>query len=140
MELSFAFLANSAEILPDNRLLASGIDFDGFVFDTLPSQMPFFLVAKMLGDPSDVARPHSLKVEFTGPTQGRLPLGEEFPIEFGQEGLDPTAHVTALVVAKIVFQFQEAGRYLFYIILDGAGKRSLALDVKLRKPEPEVTK
>jgi hypothetical protein len=130
MQLSFAFLANVAEVLKDGRLLAIGIDFDTIFCGQFPIIAPVTLVVKINLDPSEISKSHTLAIEVTRPNGKRESLGPEQSFTIKANPIDASRPSGSAIIATIGFNFESAGEYLFHVLINGIEFKSLSLDVK----------
>jgi hypothetical protein len=139
MELSFAFLANFANVLRDGRLIAIGIDFDAIHSSQFPMAVPLTLVVKIKLDPSEISTPHNLAFEVTMPGGIREPIGPEKPFAVKANPLDASRPSYSAIIATIGFNFESEGEYLFHILVNGTEIKSLPLDVRHADIEIQTT-
>ena len=132
MRLEFAFLANSADLLQDNRLFAVGIGIDGLLCSGFPINTPIYAALKISYEVVEFGN-HLIAVELTKPDGIREPVSDH-TIEANPNKLNPNK-VSVTVILAINAHFETAGMYTFHILIDGKEEKSLSLDTKLITPE-----
>ncbi len=131
MELSFAFLAGSADYLADKRMVALGVDTDMVLCRVFPATATIALVMKWLFDPEEIDRPHSFKVEYIKPDGTGAKVLEQTPFSVAPNLEGPTFKAGASFIVNMSLLLESAGIYQFRAIVDDREIQPLALTVKL---------
>jgi len=129
MELSYAFLANTAGQLQDGRLCIFGADVDGLEATSLPFVgPPLALVARLLLRPGEPSTGHKFRVELTTPNGERLPMSEDLELNAKRSSLNPEGPAGTSIVTNLMVGFRELGAY--HLIVDGTETLALPFFVK----------
>jgi len=139
MQLSFAMLANSADIGREGNLWIAGADFDsvfcqGVPVVGAPVLIQAALVAKFVISPGELQAEHSFALAFTKPDGERIDLQGPRPLAVVANQLEPAKGSFSTVIARLFIACESLGDYQFHIIGDGEEVKTLALTLRTGQP------
>jgi len=133
MKLDYAFLATAADQTPDGRLWIAGADFEALGATAVPVHAQFVLIAKIAFEP-DEAVDHVLSLSVTGST-GETNILTEAIKNVVLAG-DKSNTRFAKTIVTLSMTFENFGRYLFHLGVDGREITAVPLDIRQLNLEP----
>jgi hypothetical protein len=127
MELDFALLAAAADTHEDGRVSLVGGGFDGIAFAKLPGTTPISLVARFSASQGEIEESHTIKFELVTPSGEIKKLTGDEPIKFALAESGRRSSATG--IGRIIYRFEEQGRYQIHIYGDGKVAKTLDLHV-----------
>lgn len=133
MELDYAFLAERADRLHDNRLVVFGGDSDTIEAERLPALIQLNLVARFLLAPDEPLEGHGFAIEITN-ARGERKKAAEGQLNTARDELEPDHPSGASLIVNTVLKIGNAGTILIHLIVDGREVKTLRLRVRATNP------
>jgi len=127
MELTYAFLANSAEMSSDGKLYLMGADFNRLLGTYPLTLQSMSLIVKMVFPPEECNREYHFSAEFIAPDGSRLE--PYFERNISPSVPDEPDRKSSLIILLAIngMTFPTAGTYDVRVLLDGEEKKNLRL-------------
>jgi hypothetical protein len=133
-EVAFAFLANSAELLADGRLVVIGPDIDQLFCVQIPTSAQLSFVVKLIFAAEESSRSHTVAIEYAKPDGTRARLTQSIPLSLRLNPGNPAADVKTAVVAVLGLNLDAPGGYTFYVMVDEQDAVNRPLNVTVFSP------
>lgn len=120
MHLGFAFLADAAQVTPDQKLSVLGGNFDTIYAQEFPAVHALMcLVVNIKAQPTECGREHTLRVEFLD-SDGRAQLAPmKLPFTAQTRADMPYRETNVNLIASLMGQqFMQPGEFAFHILVD----------------------
>jgi hypothetical protein len=129
MELTFAFLADAADLSADGRLHVLGADYDALLCESFPVVIPsVVLVAKLSVAPAELDQRHVARVELSHPNGQRIVLVDDVPMTTSSNRLRPGKPSGSTLILSMGFvHLPEPGDYGVHLLVDGREMKTLPL-------------
>jgi hypothetical protein len=130
MELDYAYFAEKADRLADRRICTWGAEFDSVQGDRFPFFFALSLVTRFVVRPEDQLEGHAFHIEVSHPTNPeKVRACDPSPIKANRNPIEPGLPSGASVVIGFGILFDEPGKYIVRVFLDGKEVKSLPLYV-----------
>jgi hypothetical protein len=129
MELEYAFLADRADRLHDDRLVVFGGDIDKATVSSFPALFRTTLVARLRLHPEEALEGHVLGLECTSPEGKRLTLAKDVPITTIRNPDEAAQPSAARILIELTVVVGLPGPHLLHIMLDQQEVKSLRFRV-----------
>lgn len=130
MQLLYAFFAEKADRLTDERLCIFGADSDTVEASRFPATFELALIIKLALLPDEPLEGHHYSIAVTNPAGKRVEMTQTpNPVKTKRNPYDPTLPSGASILINLGVKFDTPGCHQFHIVVDGNELRSVPLYV-----------